>query len=140
MFEAWEALDRVDSRSVAAEAERLRDRQGSGRAAGVEWLYNPFGKLVVSEFSDYSSYFLRVRDLDALARLVRAQVEVKAGAIAPQDVEAFLAKSAPEWRDPFTGAPMRWDAAARQIWFQPSNERIARDAIGGRKDRVAITL
>jgi hypothetical protein len=140
IFEAWEALDRVDSRNVAAEAQRLRDRQAAGMLPRVEWLYNPFGKLVVTEVSDFSGYVLRVRDLDALARLVRAQVEVKARGVAPQDVEAFLAKSGPEWMDPFTGAPMRWDAAAHQIWFQPSNERIARDAIGGRKDRVAIAL
>jgi hypothetical protein len=140
LYAAWTRLDGRDAASVVAEANRLAEAQRAALRPGIHWLRNAPGWWFLEDnLPQFGAYNLRLRDADAIAHLVRAQVEVRAAAVTPDNVASFLVTSPPEWRNPHADAPMQWDPQARTLWFKPASERIARDAIGGRKDRVAIS-
>ena len=139
LFVRWEALDGVPSPRVAAESARIRAELQARIAPGASWFRNTFGRRFVADsFSNLGEYVLRVHDVGALARLVQAQVELRAAGPSADAVPAFLEASDPAWRDPFTGLPMRWDRSTAELWFSPASERLREDRIGGRRDRVAI--
>ena len=138
---SWLALDAVESRDLDQAIARIRQENAERLRPTVAWAYNPLGRWLATQLvDDLSQYVMRVRDVDAFARLVCVQTQVKASAIGPAAIEAFLALSDPRCHDPYTDKPFRWDAAAGQIWFKPGSARIAADNIGGRKDRVGIAL
>jgi hypothetical protein len=134
-------LSRSPARRVGEELRTLQEQVQSGI---YNWkiVYNPLGKLLVARAFDnvWNDYFYRVHDVDSLARLVALQVRIVEKGIADSDVPGFLASGDKALFDPYTEKPMQWDAAARQLWFEPRSPWGKRDKIGGREGRIAVGL
>jgi hypothetical protein len=101
-------------------------------------IYNPFGKAIVAiGTTDWSDYTASMHDRDAILRLVAAQALIVARRASNADVPKVLAQAGSRYHDPYTGAPMRWDAARGELYFEPKSERIKRIATDG---RLAVKL
>jgi hypothetical protein len=136
-YSIWEGLDGVESRNLAVEIGKVQRSVAAHGSPDWTWFYNPGGKiLVTTALPEYSIYLYRLRDLDALARLVCATLDVRWAAVPVESVGIYLAKSDSHCHDPYTGKPFAWDAASGSLWFKPrwpeSGVRF-----GGSKDRVA---
>ena len=117
---------------AALSPEEFYGRQGYQRLSyGIRVfpppLYNLGGKLVLKHMipPDLPDYISRVHDLDGRIRLVLLQAEIARSPV--RDVQAIV--NASSYRNPYTGNPMRYDAAARTIGFdcleRSSNELCA---------------
>lgn len=138
----WERLDAVPSERLASEGERVRREVRAFMARpDWRWLYNLGGRgVVANSIADFDAYMLRIRDVDAYARLACAAIGTRDLQVAPADVEAHLNGSASACRDPYTGRPFRWDGAARQLWFVPQEPgRRAGERLGGTPERVSVS-
>jgi len=81
--------------------------------------YNPVGKVLVYVAPpDYGTYVYRLHDLDALSRLLELQRQLAVVRLSTDKVAAFVRQSDASLRDPYTGKPMRWDAAGRTLSIQ----------------------
>jgi hypothetical protein len=109
-------LTKVPSWELAARDERLRAAVAE-RADLCCSPYNPAGR-IVTDVETPGVYLERLHDLDGLIRLVSLQAQIVAHKVPPAQVAGFLAQSPRELTDPFTGKPMQWNAAERQIFFQ----------------------
>jgi hypothetical protein len=79
-------------------------------------LYNPIGKILIEIGGmPYLDYCLRTFDVAAFQRLVVLAYQLRAQAVAPEDVPAFMAAH-PEWSThPVDRVPFRWDAATSEV-------------------------
>jgi hypothetical protein len=68
-------------------------------------------------------YTARLHDLDAHFRLVALQALIGAQGLEGGQVPAFLAAQAKRYGDPYSGAAMGWDAARKEIFFEPRASR-----------------
>ncbi len=96
---------------------------GTGPAL-IRYVYNPIGKALAwaaapAVYSAVGTYC----DLEAMQRIVALQVAFHSGHIAVEDAAGFIARTAQEFFDPYTGRPFLWDAAAKGVTFQPALER-----------------
>jgi hypothetical protein len=141
VYEAWGALDGVPTRDIVQAARRTSESNAQYLRPGWRWIYNPAGRGVASESSpDLSTYIVRPRDIDAITRAVCTQVQARRQGISAGDMPGFLAGTGARCANPYTEKPFDWDPATGQLWFKPGAERTAQMGIGGRKDRVAITV
>lgn len=109
-------LTKVPSWELAARDAQLRSAVAE-RADLCCSPYNPAGR-IVTDIETPGVYLERIYDLDALIRLVSLQAQILANKLSHAQVPSFLAQSPPELTDPFTGKPMQWNAAERQIFFE----------------------
>ena len=100
---------------------------------GIDAVYNPVGKLMIAVGgADWSEYTASMHDRDGIVRLVALQALIAAKRVSNADVPKFAAQAGSRYHDPYTGAPMRWDAARGQIYFEPKSTRVKRIAADGR--------
>jgi len=85
-------------------------------------LYNPVGKVGFAVGrSEYGLYILKLSDLIGVTRLARLQVDIVTAGNADGDIPAIIAANKALY-DPYTGKPMGWDAARRQLYFDAHGE------------------
>ena len=81
--------------------------------------YNPVGKILVYVSPpDYGTYVYRMHDLDAFSRLLELQRQLSVVQLSADKVADFVQQANASLRDPYTGKPMRWNAAARTLSMQ----------------------
>jgi hypothetical protein len=102
---------------------------------------NPLGKNILQNVSKPSaSYVLYLYDLDAYNRLLGLDAAILAAEVSIESVGDFVAKSDVRFYDPYTGKPMAWDAASRQLSFKPSNELTRRKPFNLENGRVVLRI
>jgi hypothetical protein len=104
-----------------------RYQQARANAAGFEartredaWpprsLYNVLGSWLRSQTStDFSSYAVRVADIEGVRRAALAAMTLRAAQVDPADVDRALETS--EFRNPYHGRPFTWSAQDSAICF-----------------------
>ena len=118
-YQALEPVLRADAVHFIEERERYRRTVDALDDFGFGIVYNPIGKILSVTWSvDYSEYVKRVHDTTGLLRLVTLQAKIAGGRVADVDIPSFLLQSDTAMRDPYTGQPMEWDAAKRQLFFK----------------------
>ena len=140
-YERLAGLARASGAQVADEY-RLLQEQARTEAYGWRIAYNPIGKrlMAMGIDGDWPEYVRRISDLDGLTRLVGLQAEIALSGLDDEGIAGFLAAADRKFSDPYTGRPMQWDSAARQLWFEPRGAWAARNKFGGREGRVAVGL
>lgn len=135
LTQAWIEVDNASAADVGTAL--LKAKEAEPQFSVRRAIYNPVGKLLVlHNLPQFNAYFERVHDTDALVRLVSLQADIVAQDVKPDDVPAF-SKRTP---NPYTGKPYAWDASTRQLSFEPRNQNIREQKIGGAAGRVAVTL
>jgi len=137
LFAAWMQLDAVPSDQLAAAIARVEEGARRHTAPDWTWAYNFTGKSVAADASPpLTEYFYRLRDLDALAAVVRCTVALRRAAVAVDAADDFVASS-PACRDPYEGRQLAWDRERGELSFRPrSPAQVKR--FGGSGDRVAF--
>jgi hypothetical protein len=133
--QAWSDVDNAAAPDIGPAFIRAKEAepQFSVRRA----IYNPVGKvLFYNSLPQPTAYFERIHDTDALVRLVALHAEIVAQDVKPDDVAAFSKRSV----NPHTGKPFAWDPTTKQLSFEPRNQHVREQKIGGAANRVAITL
>ncbi|MGH8667896.1 MAG: hypothetical protein ACREUH_01575 [Burkholderiales bacterium] len=102
-------------------------------------LYNPTGKVLVGGRTMHAKYVARVHDVDALFRVVALQAMIGERELKGDEVPAFLAGNVKRYGDPYSGKAMGWDAARRQLFFQPRGTPGLMD-VGGVEKRFSAGL
>lgn len=112
-------------------AREIRDEVTEVEMKPWDYLYNPMGKILTRvAMPSFSSYALRLHDLDAMNRLLGLAAEIVAADVPAEDVGNFVAKAGARFADPYSGKPMTWDAADKRLSTSLS-EAYARDGAGG---------
>ncbi len=95
-----------------------------------QWLnwhtvYNPIGKFLaaLATVDSWVQYIARVRNVDALNRLVSLQLTAKQKGLSERQIPEFLAQSDRSLTNPYTSELPRWDAESRSIYFLCLRER-----------------
>lgn len=139
--QADEALARAlptDFAHKRAEAQAL-----TARFAVVNWrnVYNPVGKWLIDYGrADYHRYIRRPVELDAFLRLLTLQQQIISLDISANDIPHFLASSATELHDPFTGQAVAWDAVHRELFIATDNSPLQYLRFGKNRQRIALPL
>ena len=81
----------------------------------------------------------RLNDLDALFRVVALRALIGERELEAAEVPGFLAGSVKRYADPYSGKAMGWDAARRQLWFEPRGTPGLLNA-GGVEKRFSVGL
>jgi hypothetical protein len=89
---------------------------------GIHWYdwYNPIGKILFSigSPSSFAKFPARMHDLDGLIRLVALQAQIRQRTIPDGKIVEYLAEAGPQYQDPYTNTPMRWNATNRSLSFE----------------------
>ena len=123
---------------------QLQTQDEARLAAPYRWdyLYNPAGKVLfamgASSSVIYGRYMGDAHNLDGLMRLVAVQLTIKQQRIADHAVMGFLERLDDSYRDPYTGAPLRWDPETRALYFEGMPPRGTGDALVG--ERIEVYL
>jgi hypothetical protein len=133
--QAWSDVDNAPAPGLGAAFIRAKEAEPEFSARRA--IYNPVGKVLFNNNRpQLTEYFERVHDTDALVRLVGAQAEIVAQDVKDEDVAAFTKRTV----NPHTGKPFAWDATTKQLSFEPRNQAIREQKIGGTANQVAIRL
>jgi hypothetical protein len=121
----YAAALRLPWAEMQIESDRLREIYVYPSAG--DFLIDPFGSLYLATFIDSQ---LGIREMprqmhvtDGKLRLATLAVRIMNEGITDADIPRFLASAGPRLRDPFTGAPMRWDAKDRKIYFPDPSDK-----------------
>jgi hypothetical protein len=143
--ELWRhELEMIDALPPARLREGIEDieRQRLARAGCVfearlfcKRVKNRVGALLtLTMLPNNAAYLLRIYDVDARLRLMRARLEYGRAARGPgDDPVAILAALPPETFNPYTDLPFDWDAQRGVLGFQPASGEYE-------KERVEIRL
>ena len=115
----------------------------AARDAITVWDYviNPVGKALMRvAMPSFSSYALRLHDLDAYNRLLGLGAEIIAADVSTEGIAAFVAKSDARFFDPYTGKPMAWDAESRRLSFKASAALADRKMFNLENGRVFLRM
>jgi hypothetical protein len=128
----------------AAPAHRFDELRGAAVAPSLPWwglLYNPMGKwwLAASAGPPAWDYVARTNDLEALFRLVSLQALIGERGLHASEVPDFLAGNVKRYGDPYSAKAMGWDAARRQLYFEPRGTPGLR-SVGGVEKRFSAGL
>ncbi len=126
-------------------AALLRERSAEDAARDAmkfqDYVVNPIGKILLRvAMPSFSSYALRLHDLDAFNRLLGLGAEIIAADVNTEDIADFVAKSDARFFDPYTGKPMAWDAASRQLSFKASAALADRKMFNLENGRVFLRM
>jgi hypothetical protein len=115
---------------------------GPGEMKFWDYINNPIGNVLlrISTPESLGTYALRLHDLDAENRLVGLGAEIIAAGVSPEAVADFVAKSDARFYDPYTGKPMMWDAASKQLSFKASEVLAKRTLFNMDKGRVFLRI
>jgi hypothetical protein len=106
----------------------------------TRFFYNPLGNLFIAMGTPdgYPRYIGRTHNLDGQIRLFRVQLNIYKDRVAPKDIESYLERQPPENLDPFRNQAFRWEASARELWFEGIPTRPQDEAAG--QHRVAVRI
>lgn len=94
-------------------------------------VYNPLGKMILAIAEpDFSHYLGRLRNLDALMRLVSLQWIAKERRVSDARMPHFLAQADRALTNPYTGEAAQWDATGRSLYFMGLREKYDPDILG----------
>jgi hypothetical protein len=114
MFRLASGLD-VDFRGLPSAIHAMEQASTTGK----DWfhLYNPVGNIVdqAGEDNGYIGYAVRASDLEGTRRAALLAAELRAGSTAATDPLDRVRTTT--LRNPYTDAPLQWDAATRSIVF-----------------------
>jgi len=122
----WSAVAELAHGGPAGYDERKQQYAQSSatrkkKPTAFDWTYvrNPMGK-IMSGFAkpDVTDYIERVHDLDGYIRLVALQAAIRREQIPPVAIGAYSDLAPATLRNPYTGAPMGWDAASSSLLFE----------------------
>ena len=128
-----------------APAHRFDELRGaSPAAAALPWwsmLYNPTGKVMLAAAGGSGpwNYAARLHDVDALFRVVSLQALIGERELDANEVPDFLAGNVKSYGDPYSAKAMGWDAARRQLYFEPRGTPGLR-SVGGVEKRFSAGL
>jgi hypothetical protein len=114
------------ARSKLTALEFLKQTKESQASDQYDWdwlsswhfAYNPIGKILNTiAMPTYDSYTARVHNLDGFLRLVSLSLAAKGQAVHDTDLPGFISRAQPNFRNPYTSEPMKWDAEKRAIYF-----------------------
>jgi hypothetical protein len=106
-----------------------------------DYLDNPIGKIMLQIAApSFASYALRLHDLDAYNRLMGLGAEIIAADVGAEGVANFVAQSDARFYDPYTGRPMAWDAASKQLSFKASDALARRKLFNMENGRVILRM
>jgi hypothetical protein len=98
--------------------ERMTVRESELNALSLDAIFfNPIGRVFLSNNVATSRSPLRVGDLIGMTRLLDLQRRIIEGNVAREDVGAMISHADRGLMDPYTEAPMQWDATKRKISF-----------------------
>jgi hypothetical protein len=139
VLHAWTTLDGVSNAELAQAIARIEAQERRHFQPDWTWLYNPTGKGFARESKpQLAEYVYRVRDLDALASVVRCAIELRRKEVGREAAAAHVAASA-ACVDPYEGTPLGWDVARGELSFRARSPKQV-DRFGGRGDRVAFAV
>lgn len=134
----------LPAQELVPRLRRLQAQDEARLAAPYRWhyLYNPVGKLLFAIGAPsaviYGRYMGRAHNLDGLMRLVAVQLAIREQRIADHAVMGFLERLDDSYRDPYTGAPLRWDPEKRALYFDGMPPRGTGDTLVG--ERIEVYL
>ncbi len=106
-----------------------------------DYFDNPMGKVLLrAGMPSFGAYALRLHDLDALNRLLGMGAEIIAADVGAEGVADFVATSDARFQDPYTGKPMAWDAASKQLSFKASAAMAKRKLFNMDNGRVFLRM
>lgn len=81
------------------------------------WPYNPVGKLVFSMGGepDYLRYTGMRCNVVSAQRVLALQLLIHRQRLTDAQIPAAIAKAGPDYADPYTGAPLKWDAVKHTL-------------------------
>lgn len=91
---------------------------GAAKWSFFDYIRNPVGNSLVLTGSQYHVYTQRMCNLDGLVRIAGLHVAIKLNAVSVDEVGQFVQHDAPEFNDPYTDRPMRWERG-RGLSFEP---------------------
>jgi hypothetical protein len=129
------------------EGSNVLDKLMQQDAPMSAWQYidNPAGnylrRVATTDEGSQAYSRLRLHDIRAYARLVALQAEVLAEGVDVGRMAAFVAASDARFHDLYTGKPMSWDAAAKQLSFQAQARAMQqRKLFNADKGRIYVQL
>jgi len=111
----------VDVRQASI-ARRKEEREQM--ASWVSWrsIRNPSGRMLVSALSGRPTWVHEVNgnlhNLDGYIRLIALQAALRRDDVPLAQVADYVERASPELRNPYSGQPMRWDAATATLSFE----------------------
>ena len=127
----WAAEDLDDAESAAAPdadargqayiAKRRKELKEIDAFSSWRFIRNPVGNSVLWLYDSPELIHLTngaSRDLDGYIRLVILQAALRRDGVPLAQVAQAVQRAAPELRNPYTGQPMRWDAATATLSFE----------------------
>ena len=102
------------TRAARASAPQARAAWQQARAQAEKQADEEAAQLL----TDYGPYLLRTHDLQGYSRLVQLQLAALQEAVPPAQMPAWLDSRPAPLRNPYTQAPMQWDAASASLIFQ----------------------
>ena len=142
----WSAVAELVHGSPAGYEERKQQYAQSPatrrkKPFAFDWTYvrNPMGK-IMSAFAkpDVADNIERVHDLDGYIRLVALQAAIRREQIPPVAIGAYVDLAAANLRNPYTGAPMGWDAASSSLLFEGHQRATSNPATEPKTYRVRM--
>jgi hypothetical protein len=101
--------------AFASHGQRWQD----AHACGLPWVRNMVGNCMAAiTLPGYERYPLRVADIDGFRRLALAHHRARVQGVSPADMPGWLARTPQALHDPYTQAPMQWDAATHSLVFE----------------------
>jgi hypothetical protein len=132
--ELWRDMTAILTETPASRLPARDVRREALARAGC-WKIGPICKhptnfvgevLLMIDGPGLEDYLLRIHDVDARIRLLRAQLEYQLTTRpANEDPAQTLARLGPETFNPYTGKPFEWDAARGVLRFQPVQKQDA---------------
>lgn len=140
LFYDWHEQDKkvASARADAMDAEKRKadSVKSDFLGYGIEGFYfkNPTGKFLAIMGLPYYplSYIERQHDADGYLRLVALQVKLIADQVPASGIEEVVKTSSEQYRNPYTRAPMIWNASAGTLEFhgrQPANVNFERNRV-----------
>jgi hypothetical protein len=118
-FEPTLRLENAPASSALAEREKPSPAHATTfEKTDIFKSTNPVGIILASLGGDHVEYVIRLHDLDALARMGEVQRQIAVNKVPTLQVQAFIATLPSQLNDPYTGQPIAWDAATKQLSIQ----------------------
>ena len=126
--------DRFDAHLAAARRAQQQALEQDDDKGWFDFLRNPLGRALLGmDGADLMQpYIERAHDVNAHRRLVLLQLAALRDGVAPAAMPAWLAAAPASLRNPYTRAPMGWDAATQSLVFegrQPQTQNPGRSSI-----------
>ena len=117
--------------------------QPSAPAQMKVWDYvdNPMGTMLLRTAApSFTSYALRLHDLEARIRLLGLAAQIVANDVTGYAVTPYVSSSHARYHDPYSGKPMIWDAGRQRLFFRQGRSDNTREAFNVERGEVFVVL